>query len=256
MPGTTFDGREGGVLDLGEVVLRVAVQLHHADVDRRVVAVRPDLGQVEGVVRRLLGVELGHDLDLHGPLREVALGDAVVELLLVALAGLADDLLGLAVGQVLVALAGLEVELDPEALAGVVPERVGVAAVAVHEHRRDRDAAVRHEDGDLVQATPGESDQKSHMAVGRAQVGRGVALLGADEVGELERVADEEDRGVVADEVPVAFLGVELEREAAHVALGVGRALLAGDGGEAGEHRRSRRRAAAPWRGCTSRCRR
>ena len=50
MPGTMFDGREGGLLDLGEIVLRVAVQLHHADLDQRIVGVRPDLGQVERVV--------------------------------------------------------------------------------------------------------------------------------------------------------------------------------------------------------------
>ena len=57
------------------------------------------------------------------------------------------------------------------------------------------------------------------------------------EVGELQRVADEEDRRVVADQVPVAFFGIELQREAADVALGVSRAALAGDRREAGEHR-------------------
>ena len=62
------------------------------------------------------------------------------------------------------------------------------------------------------------------------------ALLAADEVRELHRVADEEDRGVVADQVVVALGRVELQREAARVAPGVGAALLAGDGGEAGEH--------------------
>ena len=56
------------------------------------------------------------------------------------------------------------------------------------------------------------------------------------EVGELQRVAEEEDRRVVADDVPVALLGVELHREATDVALGVGRATLTGDGREAGEH--------------------
>src|SRR5690242_705737 len=61
-------------------------------------------------------------------------------------------------------------------------------------------------------------------------------LLAADEVRELHRVADEEDRRVVADQVVVALLGVELQREAAHVAPGVGAARLARDGGEACEH--------------------
>jgi hypothetical protein len=56
---------------------------------------------------------------------------------------------------------------------------------------------------------------------------------------ELDRVLDEEDRDVVADEVPVAFVGVELDREAAHVARRVHRAGAARDGGEADENRAS-----------------
>jgi hypothetical protein len=43
-----------------------------------------------------------------------------------------------------------------------------------------------------------------------AHVGARVALDGMVQVGELERVAQEEHRRVVADHVPVAFLGVEL----------------------------------------------
>ncbi len=67
------------------------------------------------------------------------------------------------------------------------------------------------------------------------EVGRRVALLGVDEVGELERVADEEDRSVVPDHVVVALFGVELDGEAAGVALRIRRAPLAADGGEADE---------------------
>ena len=59
-----------------------------------------------------------------------------------------------------------------------------------------------------------------------------------DQVGKLDRVLDEEHRHVVADEVPHAFVGIELDREAAHVARRVGRAARAGDGREAHEDRR------------------
>ena len=61
-------------------------------------------------------------------------------------------------------------------------------------------------------------------------------LHGVDEVGELDGVLDEEDRDVVADEIEVALLGVELDREAAHVARRVDRAGAAGDGREPHEH--------------------
>ena len=44
------------------------------------------------------------------------------------------------------------------------------------------------------------------------------------------------DRCVVAHQVPVAFLGVELQGEAAYVAFGIRCTTFAGHGGEAGEH--------------------
>jgi hypothetical protein len=66
-------------------------------------------------------------------------------------------------------------------------------------------------------------------------LGGRVTLLGVDKVGELDGVAEEEDRGVVADHVPVALLGVELDGKAAGVASRIARALLATDGREAGE---------------------
>ena len=70
------------------------------------------------------------------------------------------------------------------------------------------------------------------------EVAVGLGLHRMDEVGELDRVLDEEDRDVVADEVPVAFLGVELDREASDIARKVGGALVAGDRREADEGRR------------------
>lgn len=60
-----------------------------------------------------------------------------------------------------------------------------------------------------------------------------VAFLGVDEVRELDTVLDEEHRGVIADQVPVAFLSVETHCEATRIALGVGAATLAANGGKA-----------------------
>ena len=57
-----------------------------------------------------------------------------------------------------------------------------------------------------------------------------------DQVGKLDRVLDEEHRDIVADEIEVAFVGVELDREAAHVARQVARARAARHRREAHEH--------------------
>ncbi|MNL39333.1 hypothetical protein D3C87_1616070 [compost metagenome] len=59
------------------------------------------------------------------------------------------------------------------------------------------------------------------------------------QVRELHRVLDEEDRHVVADQVPVAFVGIELDGKAAHVARGVLGPPLARHRGKAHEHRRA-----------------
>lgn len=44
-----------------------------------------------------------------------------------------------------------------------------------------------------------------------------------DEVGELDPVADEEDRHIVADEIEHTFDGIEFDREAPHDSYRVGR---------------------------------
>ena len=80
-------------------------------------------------------------------------------------------------------------------------------------------------------------------------------LHGVDQVGELDRVLDEEHRDVVADQVEVALVGVELHGEAAHIARRVDRARAARHGREAREHRRPLARIlqeAAPWSAVTA----
>ena len=97
---------ERGLLDLGVVVGDVAVQRQLADVDQRIVAVRPHLGQVERVEPVGLGVLERHDLHLQRPAREVAALDRVVEVALVVVAVLAGQPVGLLLGQEVDALVG------------------------------------------------------------------------------------------------------------------------------------------------------
>lgn len=60
-----------------------------------------------------------------------------------------------------------------------------------------------------------------------------VSLLRMDENGKFRGVAKEENRGVVEDPVPIAFVGVKLERKASRIPGGVGRPLFAADGRKA-----------------------
>ena len=63
-------------------------------------------------------------------------------------------------------------------------------------------------------------------------MGLRVPLLGVNEVGELGRVTDEEDGGVVEDPIPVTLISSELDSEATGVASGIGRARFTTDGRE------------------------
>src|SRR5690606_11415086 len=129
------------------------------------------------------------------------------------------------------ALLTFEVELDPVAFLLGGDETECVAAEAVHMTIGSRDAAVAHNDGDLMQCF-GKRGPEVPVILGAAQVCAWIAFHCMIEVGEFQRITQEEDRGVVADKVPVAFLGIKFDREAANVAFGICGSSLTGDCGE------------------------
>ena len=115
-------------------------------------------------------------------------------------------------------------------------------AEAFHEAERARDGAVRHHPHDHVHAFGRQADEVPEIVMRGLRLRKGAVRLfldGMDHVRELDGVLDEEHRDVVADDVPVAFLGIELDGKAAHVARQVERTLAAGDGGEPHKGRRS-----------------
>ena len=214
--------------DLGEEVLRVAVQRPGADLDERVVLLRPDLGEVERIEAVLLRLVDRHDLDLERPARELAVLDRLVQILAVIVGITACQRVGLCLREELDALVGLEVVLDPEALTVGIDPLVGVRAESVHVPPRLRNAAIAHQPGDLMRGFgPQRPEVPLHVVIAKSRTGK--SLLRTDEVGELDRILDEEDRRVVADQIVVAVLGVELDRESAGIAPGIGATLLARD---------------------------
>ncbi len=178
-----------------------------------------------------LSFQLGHDLHEETPFREITALDGAEEIALRTFAILGDDVGGFVIGPEFDALLRLEMEFDPEPFLLRVDETVGVAAVAVDVAKALGQAAVGHEDGDLVQRFGRERPKIPHGGVA-AQIGFGMAFLGVDEVGKFIGITHEEDRRVVADQIPIALVGVKLQGEAPHVALGVGGAAFAGDGRE------------------------
>ena len=111
---------------------------------------RPDLGQVERIEAIRRRVLERHDLHFQLPCRVLSALDAVEQVAAVEIRIGAGHGLRFSGGEVLNALLGLEVVLDPDALALGVDPHVGVAAVAVHVPPGAWRTAVGHQDGHLV----------------------------------------------------------------------------------------------------------
>ena len=189
-----------------------------------------------GLNGECLRLGVGHHLNEQRPARKISLLDALEKITLVCFAVLSDQGFGLGVGKVLDALLRPKVELDPDPLVRCVDEAVGVAAKPVHVTKAARDAALAHDDGDLMQRL-GQQRPEIPVVVGAAHAGTRVALDRMVEIGKAQRIAKEEDRRVVAHHVPIALLGIEFQSEAANVPFGIGGAALAGDRRESREHR-------------------
>ena len=206
----------------------VAVQGQLADLDQRVVLVRPDLGQIKRVDAIGLGILVRHDLPLERPAGVVPVADVVEQIGAVVIAVGPRQLVGFILAKVgvAVALIGVEVELDPELFTLGIDQRIGVAGIPVHLAPVFRNATVAHEIGHLMRAFGRERPEiPLHIVVTHVVIR--TALLAADELLELDRIADKEDRGVVADHVKNAFVRVHLDREAARVAPCIGAATFA-----------------------------
>ena len=226
---------EGGLLHIGEEVFGIAVQLEFAYFNQRIVLFRPNFSQIKRMIRHFFSIGFRHNLDVHRPFRKLAAFDGFVQVALVAFAVIPDDFGGFFVGQVFNALLGAEVEFHPKTLARFVPEAVGMRTEAVHMAVAGGDAAVAHDDGNLVQGF-GQQRPEVPVVFCGAHIGARVAFDCLVQVREFARVAHEKDGRVITDHIPVAFFRIKLQCKAADVAFGIGTAALCRNGGEAGEH--------------------
>jgi hypothetical protein len=92
---------ESCLLHFGVVVGDIAVQGERADIDEGVVAVWPDLGEVEGVEPVGHGGLEGHDLHLERPAGALTAVDGLIEIALVVVGVLACDSVRIGLGEAL-----------------------------------------------------------------------------------------------------------------------------------------------------------
>ncbi|MNR28823.1 hypothetical protein D3C85_1461660 [compost metagenome] len=101
------------------------------------------------MVRR--GLSLGHDLNAHAPFRKITTFDRLEQVTLCVIRIGTGQACRICRGQVFDPLLGLVVPFHPVPLAIGVDQAVGVATKAVHVTVTVGNAAVREQNGDLVQ---------------------------------------------------------------------------------------------------------
>src|SRR5690606_190627 len=96
-------------------------------------------------------------------------------------------------------------------------------------------AAIRHHPGNRMDGLGHKGDEIPKGIVRGSSLWHtvvGLGLYSVYQIGELHGVLDEENRNVVAHEIPVALVGVKLDGKTAHVPGGVLGPTLACDGRE------------------------
>ena len=85
----------------------------------------------------------------------------------------------------------------------------------MHEAVSIRDTTVAHQDHDLMDRlwVLRKVIPEHGRVIGMGKMSRRITLLSVDEVRELGRVSQKEDRCVVGNDVPVALVGPQLHRE-------------------------------------------
>ena len=231
---------ECNLLRLREEIVRIAVQHHLPDRPQRHELFRDDLGRVEDVEAEALGVLLAEYLHAQLPFRIGARLYGFPQVPAVKIRVGAGDLDRLVPRERVRSGHRIPVKFNEARLARRVHEAERVHAESLHHAQAPGYRAVRHHPHQHVGRLRHERHEIPERVVRRCRLRHAVMRLGLDgvnQVRKLHRILDEEHRDVVADEIPVALVGVELHGESADIARGVRRATLPRHGREAHENR-------------------
>jgi len=187
-----------------------------------------DLGRVEDVEIEAVGKGIVKQLDAQFPLGEIARVDRIPKIAAMEIRVGAVDLDRFVPDDRLQALLGLPVEFDERGCTLRIDKAERVHPEALDRAERPRNCPVRHDPHDHVHAFGGQADEVPEVVVRGLRLGEVAIRFGlgsVDQVGELYGILDEEHRDVIADEIPVAFLRVELDRKTANVTGKIRRAF-------------------------------
>ncbi|MND99015.1 hypothetical protein D3C80_913910 [compost metagenome] len=131
-------------------------------------------------------------------------------------------------------------KLDEAGHALGIDQAEGMHAKAFHHSKAARDGAVRHGPHDHMGRLRHQRDEIPEGVMSRT-AGRylvvGLWLHRVDKIGELDGILDEKHRHVVADQVEIAFICIELDGKAPHISHRVARTAWALNRREADKNR-------------------
>lgn len=108
----------------------------------------------------------------------------------------------------------------------------GMRSITIHMPMSLRSSTIRKQERNLMSRLLSQSDEvPKHIRI--LQVSHRVPLLGVDETWKEDGIPDKEDGRVVADQIPVSIVGVELDSKAARITSSVSRSGLTADCTEA-----------------------
>ncbi len=215
---------ERDLLGLGKEIVRITVQGHFAQRRDRHDFFGDQLGRVEDVEIEVVLVFLLDDLYAEFPFRVVAHLDRFPEVATVVVSVFTGELLRFVPHQRASTGSRAPVEFDEARFALGVDQPESVHAEALHAAQAFRDRPVRHRPDDHVRRLRHQRNKVPEGIVRRATGRDFIVRLGfhcVDEVGKLDRVLNEEDRHVVADQIEVAFVGEKFHGKTAYVAHGI-----------------------------------
>nr|WP_222115930.1 hypothetical protein [Chromobacterium vaccinii] len=129
-------------------------------------------------------------------------------------------------------------KLDESGLAFRIDQPKTVDAKAFYHAQRARQRAVGHDPHHHVHGLWRQRDEIPESVVRGGRLRKAAIRLHLDrmdQVGKFDRVLNEENRNIVADQIPIALPCVELDGEAAYIPRRVRRTRAAGHGGNTGE---------------------
>src|SRR5450759_134393 len=113
-------------------------------------------------------------------------------------------------------------------------------AKSLNHPQRARQRAIRHDPHHHMHRLRGERNEIPEGIVRGCRLGESpvrLHLYSMDQVRELDGILDEKDRDVIADQIPISFFGVELDRKSADVPRRVYRTCATSNSRYSGEHR-------------------